>query len=111
MRYAVAQTPSVPPELKLEIVTTSEERLVRCIGKMTYETAEALRTTVHGLIPETKRIVLDLADVTYFDSFGLGVLVSVYLSARRQQCQLKLINMNQQGQQLFCVTNLTSLLE
>jgi len=107
----MGQTPSARPELKLEIVTTSEERLVRCIGKMTYETSEVLRTTVRGLIPETKRLVLDLADVTYFDSFGLGELVSVYLSARRQQCQLKLMNMNQQGQQLLDITNLTSLLE
>jgi len=107
----MTQTPSAPPELKLEIVKTSEETLVRCIGRMTYETAEALRTTVRGLIPEAKRLVLDAADVTYLDSFGLGVLVSVYLSARRQQCQLKLINMNQQGQQLVRVTNLTYLLE
>jgi len=80
----MAQNPAAIPELKLETVTTSEEALVRCIGKMTYISAEALRTTVRGLIPETKRLVLDLSEMSYLDSFGLGVLVSVYLSARRQ---------------------------
>lgn len=107
----MAQTPSARMELKLEIAATPEETSVRCIGKMTYETAEALRTTVRGLIPETKRLVLNLADTTHLDSFGLGVLLSVYLSARRQQCQLKLINVNQQARQLLSVTNLTYLLE
>src|SRR5215467_1672467 len=33
-----------------------------------------------------KRLVLDLKEMTYLDSFGLGVLVGVYLSAKRQDC-------------------------
>jgi len=107
----MAQTPSATPELKLEIVTTSEETLVQCIGKMTYASSEALRTAVLGLIPETKRLVLDLAEINYVDSFGLGVLVSVYLTAKRQHCQLKLINTGQQVQLLMRITNLTHLLE
>jgi len=107
----MAQTPRAIPELKLETVTTPEETLVRCIGKVTYTSAEVLRTTVRGLIPETKRLVLDLSEMSYLDSFGLGVLVSIYLSARRQHCQLRLINVSQQAQQLLRVTSLTYLLE
>jgi anti-sigma B factor antagonist len=111
MRSAMAQTTPATPELKLEIVTTSEETLVRCIGKMTFTSSGALQTTVRELIPETKRLVLDLAEMTYLDSFGLGALVSVYLSAKRQQCQLKLINTGEQGLYLLRLTNLTYLLE
>ena len=107
----MAQTPLANPELKLETVTTSEETLVRCIGKLTYTSSEALRSTVHRLLPETKRLVLDLKEMSYLDSFGLGVLVSVYLSARRQDCQLRLINLNQQAQQLVRITNLHYLVE
>ena len=107
----MAQTPLASPELKIETETNSEETIVRCIGRLTYTSAEALRSTVSGLLPETKRIVLDLKAMTYLDSFGLGVLVSIHLSAKRQHSQLKLINMNPQGQQLVRVTNLTYLLE
>jgi anti-anti-sigma factor len=107
----MAQTPLANPELKLETVTTSEETLIRCIGKMTYTSSEVLRSTVHGLLPETKHLVLDLKDMTYLDSFGLGVLVGVYLSARRQDCQLRLINVNQQAKAVLRITNLTYLVE
>jgi hypothetical protein len=56
----MAQTPLENLELKLETVTTTEETLIRCIGKMTYTSSELLRSAVHGLLPETKRLVLDL---------------------------------------------------
>ena len=107
----MAQSPSVNPELKLETATTSEETLIRCIGKLTYTSCEALRSTVHGLLPQTKRLVLDLKEMTYLDSFGLGVLVGVYLSAKRQDCQLRIMNVDRQAENLIRITNLTYLVE
>jgi anti-sigma B factor antagonist len=107
----MAHTPVAAQELKLETVKGSEETVIRCIGKMIFTNCDALQTTVRDLIPETKCLVVDLAAVTYLDSFGLGVLVSIYLSARRRNCQLRFINMNEQGQQFLRVTNLTYLLE
>jgi anti-anti-sigma factor len=106
----MAHTPFANPELKLETVTTPEETLIRCIGKLTYTSCEVLRSAVHGLLPQTKRLVLDLKDMTYLDSFGLGVLVGVYLSAKRQDCQLRLINVDQQAKNIIRITNLTCLL-
>ena len=106
----MAQKPA-NPELKLETVKSPEETLIRCIGKMTYTSAELLRSTVRPLFPETKRVVLDLKDMTYLDSFGLGVLVGAYLSARRQDCQLSLINANQQVEQVIRITNVSYLIE
>src|SRR6516162_11022824 len=106
----MAQTPA-NPELRFETVTNSEETVIRCIGKMTYTSAEVLRSTVRPLFPEAKRLVLDLKDMTYLDSFGLGVLVGVYLSAKRQDCQLKLINVDEQAKNLIRITNLTYLFD
>lgn len=107
----MAQTPSAKPELQLETVTTLEETVIRCIGKLTYTSCELLRSAVRDLLPPTKRLVLDLKDLTYLDSFGLGVLVGVYLSAKRQDCQLKLINVDQQARNIIRITNLTYLVE
>ena len=107
----MAQAPIPTAELKLEVAATPEETLVRCIGKMTFTSAGALQIELRKLIPETKSLVLDLAEMTYLDSFGLGVLVGAHLSAKRQQRQLRLINVNPQAKQLVQVTHLTYLLE
>ena len=107
----MAQPPFANPELKLETETTSGETLIRCIGKLTYTSCEVLRSTVHDLLPQTKCLVLDLKDMRYLDSYGLGVLVGIYLSARRQDCQLRLINVDQQAKNVLQITNLTYLVE
>jgi anti-sigma B factor antagonist len=102
----MAANPIPIPELNLETVRTPQEVLVRCTGRITSATTGHLQTTVRGLIPGNRRIVLDLTDVSYLDSSGLGALVSVYLSSKRQDCELKLINLNQRLKELFRITNL-----
>lgn len=98
-------------ELKLEVVKAPEGILVRCTGKINSTTSGMLRTEVRALIPEAKRLVLDLTDVTYMDSSGLGVLVGLYVTAKGQNCELKVIHLNQRLQELFRLTKLASIFE
>jgi anti-anti-sigma factor len=60
---------------------------------------------------ETKLVVLDLTNVTYMDSSGLGAIVGLYVSAKRQKCGLKLINLSQRLQELFRITKLAKVFE
>lgn len=107
----MAANPIPLPELSLETVRNPEETLVRCTGRITSTTTTTLLTTVRTLIPHSQRLVLDLTDVTYLDSSGLGALVSIYVSARRQECELKLINLNARLKQLFRITHLAKIFE
>jgi anti-sigma B factor antagonist len=52
-------------------------------------------------MPDSKRIVLDLTDLTRVDSMGLGTLVRLYVSARSAGCSLELINLGKQVRQLL----------
>jgi anti-anti-sigma factor len=99
------------PELNLETIKTPAETLVRCTGRITSTTSGMFQTTVRALIPETDRLVLDLTDVKHLDSSGLGALVGLYLSAKRQHCELKLIHLNQRLKELFRITKLASVFE
>ncbi len=103
---AMYATPIPIPELTLEAVTTAEEILVRCSGRITWRTSTVLHITVRSLMPETKCVVLDLTDVNDIDSFGLGALVGVYLSAKRRHCELKVISPEQRVQELIRITKL-----
>lgn len=107
----MAATPIPIPELQLETVRAPEEILVRCIGRITSTSSAMFQTSIRNLIPECDRVVLDLTDVTHMDSSGLGAIVGIYLSARRQQRELKLINLNQRLKELFRITNVAKIFE
>lgn len=94
--------------LTLEIDRAGTAAVVRCRGKLVVGVNDFLYIKVSQLIPDTKRIVLDLTDLTHMDSTGLGTLVRLYLSARTAGCNLELINLAKRIRQLLGVTNLLS---
>lgn len=96
----------IPPELKFTSESTPTETILRCTGRITSDTTSLLQSTVRTLMPETKTIVLDLTDVTYMDSSGLGALVGLYLSAKKAKCKLKLVNLSQRLKELFSMARL-----
>jgi len=104
-------TDSKKTPFKLQTSTQEDEVTVRCIGKLTVEHAEILKNHVKGMIPQKKRIILDLNEVTEMDSSGLGTLVSLYVSARKGNCELLLINYSKPVRHLLGLTNLLSVFE
>src|SRR5258708_40127005 len=89
----MAANPVVPtPELQINTEKKAEETIVHGSGRSRSATSDLLQRTIRGLIPGTKRIMLDLAEVNYIDSSGLGALGSVYLASSRAQWVLELAN-------------------
>ena len=82
--------------------------VVRCRGKLVMGVTDVLYAEVSRLIPGTKRIVLDLTDLTHMDSMGLGTVVRLYVSAKSAGCDLKLINLGSRIRQLLSISNLLS---
>jgi anti-anti-sigma factor len=85
--------------------------MVECHGKLTAENAPLLKSEVRAMIPNRKRIILDLKEVPLMDSSGLGTIVGLYVSARTRRCSLELINANKQIRELFGISNLLSIFE
>ncbi|MGD0214218.1 MAG: STAS domain-containing protein [Terriglobales bacterium] len=102
----MAANPLPTPALTLVTEKTTTEATIRCSGKITMENADELRDTARKLISESKRLVLDFSDVSYLDSSGLGMIVGVYISAKRAGCQLKLINLSPRVKEIFTLTRL-----
>jgi anti-anti-sigma factor len=78
--------PLPTPTLTLATEKTPIEATVHCAGRITMENANQLRDTARQLMAENKRLVIDLSDVSYLDSSGLGRIVSVYISAKKARC-------------------------
>ena len=94
--------------LTVEIDRAPGEAVVRLSGRLVAGVTDVLYLEVRGLIPQTKRIVLDLTDLTHMDSMGLGTLVRLYVSARAAGCDLELVNLGKRIRQLLGMTNLMS---
>ena len=99
------------PELILQTEKTLGEMLVRCDGKITSSSSGLLKATVNGLMLENRIVVLDLGNVSYVDSSGLGALVGLYISSRRTSCSLKLRNLTDRVKELLHLTRLTQFFE
>jgi anti-sigma B factor antagonist len=66
-----------------------------------------LRDAVRGLIADgKKKIILNLADVDYIDSSGVGELVGCFTTVRNAGGELKLLNLSQKVQDVLYVTKL-----
>jgi anti-sigma B factor antagonist len=71
------------------------------------EGSAAIREVVRDLLARgRKKIVLDLADVDYIDSAGLGALVSAFTSVRNEGGDLKLVYLTKKVQDLLQMTKL-----
>lgn len=86
--------------------------VVDCAGRIVFgeETSE-LRDQVKALISEGSRVVLNLGEVSYIDSGGLGTLVALYTSARNAGGAIKLARLTRRVGDLLQVTKLLTVFE
>jgi anti-sigma B factor antagonist len=82
-------------------------------GKITIgEGSVALRSAIRRLLEEgKKRILLNLAGISYVDSSGIGELVSSYTAINKEGGQLKLLNLTQKIQDLLTITKLLTVFD
>jgi len=82
-------------------------------GKITLgEGDELLKDKVNSLVNQGhKKIILNLADVPYVDSAGLGEIVRCYTTVSRKGGKLKLLNLTKKIQDLLAITKLLTVFE
>jgi len=95
--------------LTLDVVRKGDVAVVHCHGRLVAGTTDVLYRRARELIPECKRIVLDLTDLSRMDSMGIGTLVRLYVSAKTAGCHLELVNLGKQIREILGLTNLLSI--
>jgi anti-sigma B factor antagonist len=96
-----------PRRLALEIEQCNDNlTIVRCQGQLVSGLTDVLYSNVRPMIQANKRIVLDLSELTWMDSMGLGALVSLYTSAKASGCELQLLKIGKRVRELLGLTHL-----
>jgi anti-sigma B factor antagonist len=94
--------------MKISVRQLDGITIVDCSGRITLgEGSVTLRDTVRELLAKgQKKILLNLADVNYIDSSGIGELVSAYTTVRNQGGDLKLLKLTKKVHDLLQITKL-----
>jgi len=99
------------PLFSYEVALSDDTATIKCHGRVVSESAQELKQLVKPMIPKCRRIVLDLSDVNFVDSSGLGTLVGLKISAASAAyCTLEFVNLSPRVKELFHLTKLSDVL-
>jgi anti-sigma B factor antagonist len=86
--------------------------VVDCSGRVVFgEESASLRDMVKNLLAQSPKVVLNLREVNYIDSGGLGTLVSLFTTARNAGGAVKLARLSQRVGDLLQITKLLTIFE
>jgi anti-sigma B factor antagonist len=99
--------------MKIDTRKVGDVNVLDCSGKITLgEGTMAIRNTVREVLKNGgKKIILNLADVNYIDSSGIGELVSTYTTVTNHGGQLKLLSLTKKIQELLAITKLLTVFQ
>ena len=99
--------------VKINVRESGSVSIVDLAGRITLgEGSGTLRSTIKSLVNSGKRnILLNLADVTYMDSAGLGELVGSYATVTSLGGSIKLLHLNRRNIELLVMTKLATVFE
>lgn len=99
--------------LKLTTRQVGDVTVMDAVGKITLgDGSVAFRDTAKDLLANGhKKILVNLGEVNYIDSSGIGELVSAFTTVSNQDGQLKLLNLTKRVQDLLQITKLYTVFE
>lgn len=96
--------------LTIQIERHEDAAVIRLGGSCTMEVSSQVRHAIVGLANEQIRlIVLDLSDLDFIDSNGLGGIIAGHLKLRHNRGIIRVVNPSQAIAELLAVTKLTQI--
>lgn len=99
--------------LRIEEKESLGATVLTLAGRVTLgDESNQLRSKIKEVLAQgKKRLVLDLGDVSYIDSAGLGTLVAAYTSARGNGGEIRLANVTKKFHELLSITKLVTIFD
>ena len=98
--------------LKLSTRDVNGVTIIDLSGRIVFgDEAAMLRDKVKSIIPTNSRVILNLSQISYIDSGGIGTMVSLFTSARAAGGDIKLVNLTKRVGDLLQITKLITIFE
>jgi anti-sigma B factor antagonist len=99
-----AQAPNI--FLSINIERAGDTSIVHCSGTLVSGACSYLHKEVYPLIAESKSIELDMGEVQWIDSMGLGALVRLHVVSKKNGCLFHLTSVTPRVMDMLKLTNL-----
>ncbi|GAA0447285.1 MAG: STAS domain-containing protein [Bacillota bacterium] len=98
--------------LTINVVEETKKSIVNLSGEIDAYTAPQLKETLLPLTQQRGNIVeVDLENVTYMDSTGLGIFISALKSTKEHESMMRLVNIQDRVLRLFKITGLDEIMD
>ena len=99
--------------VKLTTRQVGDVTVIDAVGRITLgDGASTFRDTIRDLAGKgQKKLLLNLAEVSYIDSSGIGEMVSGFTTVNNQGGQMKLLNLTKRVKDLLQITKLYTVFE
>lgn len=95
--------------MQITLSTATDPMVTAVVGRLDLRTAPELRTQVSAaLVAGPGSMIIDLSDVEFIDSSGLGVLIGLHKQAAAQGGRLTIVPPTGSARQIFALTRTES---
>jgi anti-sigma B factor antagonist len=101
------------PTLRIAERTEDDVTILDLAGRLVLDRGDAtFRERISDLVARGRtRLIVNMRDVTYIDSAGVGVMVAKMLSVRRAGGDMKLLHLNARSNRVLTITKLLTVFE
>lgn len=98
--------------MHIEVENLGNVSVMHCGGSLDADSIGAFKKVAYNLIDEgSTQLVVDFTNLTFVDSMGLGVLISLLRRARQQDGDVKVAALTEDVKTIFEITRLHRLFE
>lgn len=99
-------------DLTIKITSNETEHQVHLCGDIDAFTGPKVKEAIMALVqtPSAAAIVVDLAEVEYMDSTGIGIFIAVMKACKQTDCAFFVQNLSSRVERLFRITGLYDLI-
>jgi len=98
--------------MNIDVEQQGDISILHCGGSLDADSVTGFKKIAYGLVDKgSVRLVIDCANVTFVDSMGLGVLISLLRRARSHQGDVKVASLTDDVRTVFEITRLHRLFD
>ena len=98
--------------MNINVTQQGDIQVLHCGGSLDADTVAAFKKTAYDLVTGgSTRFVIDCSDLTFIDSMGLGVLISLLRRVRQRNGDVKVAALSDDVKTIFEITRLHRLFE